>query len=296
MTGHATLFHHVGLITHDMDSTISRYELLGFRFTPLSTPRISFAPGELPRPFGAGNRTAIFERNYLEILAHTDLDLWHTTTPEQRGPYDLDRPLARYAGMHVMHFGTDDIAALHDRLVADGVRCTDIKAFERDVDTPGGQRTMRALTFAFPQGNPEGLIQVAQHLTPELVLQPRFMRHPNGARLVTESIVCAADPDEYTRKYVRYSGGSSHRVDGHVEVDFGGESRIVVVTPDQVGDVVPGAVAPAVPSLVGFTVQVADPAAVVALLTANGVPFRTPDDRVVVAAEDAAGSVVVFRK
>ena len=116
-----TLFHHVGLITRDMDSTIARYELLGFRFTPLSTPRISLAPGRPSQPFGAGNRTAIFERNYLEILAHTDRDLWNSTTPAQRGPYDLDVPLARYEGMHVMHFGTEDIVALHDRLLAEGL-------------------------------------------------------------------------------------------------------------------------------------------------------------------------------
>lgn len=295
MTGQSTLFHHVGLITHDMDSTIARYELLGFRFTPLSTPRISLAPGQAPQPFGAGNRTAIFERNYLEVLAHTDLDLWHSTTPAQRGPYDLDVPLARYEGMHVMHFGTDDIAALHDRLLADGVRCLDIKTFERNVDTADGPRMMKALAFSFPQGdNPEGLVQIAQHLTPELVLQPRFMRHPNGARLVTESIVCAEEPERYARKYAGYTGGTPRHADRCSTVDFGG-SRVVVVRPDEVGDVVPGAVAPAVPGLVGFTVLVSDLGQVAALLERNDVPFRAADDRIVVGAADACGSVVVFR-
>ena len=118
MTAKATVFHHVGLITHDMDKTIARYEQLGFFFTPLSLPRISLAPGKAPEPFGAGNRTAIFEENYLEVLSHTDIGLWNTTTPEQRGPYNIDRPLARYEGMHVMHFGTDDLAGLRDRLTS----------------------------------------------------------------------------------------------------------------------------------------------------------------------------------
>jgi hypothetical protein len=84
MTALATIFHHVGLITHDMDKTIARYEQLGFFFTPLSLPRIVLKPGMPPEPFGAGNRTAIFEENYLEVLAHTDLSLWNTTMPQQR--------------------------------------------------------------------------------------------------------------------------------------------------------------------------------------------------------------------
>lgn len=295
MSAHATTFHHVGLITHDMEQTIARYEQLGFSFTPLSVPRIPLGLGRPPEPFGAGNRTAIFEDGYLEILAHTDLALWNSTTPEQRGPYDLDVPLARYAGMHVMHLATDDIAALHDRLAAEAVACTDIRPFERTVDTPDGPQTMKALTFAFPPGaNPEGLVQIAQHLTPELVLQPRHRNHPNGARRVTESIVCADDPEAVARKYSRYTGYAHRRVGERFHVDVGDHARIVVLAPQHVDTVLPGAHAPADPSLVGFTVLVADPGRVADLLTGNGVPFRAVGDRLVVAATDACGSIVIF--
>jgi catechol 2,3-dioxygenase-like lactoylglutathione lyase family enzyme len=294
-TAQATTFHHVGLITPDMNATIARYEQLGFFFTPLSLPRISLEPGKPPEPFGAGNRTAIFEENYLEVLAHTDLGLWNSTTPQQRGPYNLDVPLARYEGLHVMHFATDDLAGLHDRLTAQGVACTDIRPFERNVDTPSGPQMMKAQAFSFPSpANPEGLIQIAQHLTPELVLQPRFMHHPNGARLVTESIVCANDPEQYARKYSRYAGYDCHRADGHLVVDFGASSRVTVVTPDQVGTIVPGSAAPADPALVGFTVLVADLGHVADLLTRNGVPFQAVGTRLVVAAADACGSAVLF--
>jgi hypothetical protein len=294
-TTQATTFHHVGLITHDMDTTIARYEQLGFFFTPLSLPRISLAPGRPPEPFGAGNRTAIFEENYLEVLARTDLARWNTTTPEQRGPYDLDVPLARYEGMHVMHFGTDDLAGLHGRLTAHGVTCTAIKPFERDVDTPSGPQMMKAQAFSFPpHANPEGLIQIARHLTPELVLQPRFMHHPNGARLVTGSIVCASDPEEYARKYALYTGHDCHRDGGHFTVDFGAGSRVTVVTPEQVGTIAPGSAAPAGPALAGFTVLVADLDHVADLLTRNAVPFQAAGARLAVAAADACGSAVLF--
>jgi catechol 2,3-dioxygenase-like lactoylglutathione lyase family enzyme len=294
MTAKATAFHHVGLITHDMGKAIARYEQLGFSFTPLSLPRISLEPGKPPEPFGAGNRTAIFEENYLEVLAHTDLRLWNTTTPQQRGPYNIDIPLARYEGMHVMHFATDDISALHERLTDEGIACTEIKPFERNVDTPSGPQMMKAQAFSFPPpANPEGLVQIAQHLTPELVLQPRFMQHPNGARLVTESTVVTSDPEEFARKYSRYTGYDCRRDGAGFIVEFG-RSRVTVVTPEQVGNFVPGTVAPADPSLVGFTVLVADLDRVSGLLTRNRVPFQVADGRLAVAAADACGCAVTF--
>jgi hypothetical protein len=294
MAADSTFFHHVGLIAHDMDKTIARYQQLGFLFTPLSFPRISLAPGRAPEPFGAGNRTAIFEKNYLEVLAHTDMRLWNQTTPEQRGPYDIDRPLARYEGMHVMHFGSYDLVELHNRLVSHHVQCMDIKPFERNVDTPDGPRMMKAQAFSFPpQANPEGLVQMAQHLTPELVLQPRFMRHANGARLITESIVCAAEPGMYAEKYSLYTGHDSRMVDGHHEVDFG-DSRVTVVSPEQVKSIVPDGVAPAVPSLVGFAVAVAELGHVRELLQRNSVPFREYKGRIIVGASFACGSAVLF--
>jgi catechol 2,3-dioxygenase-like lactoylglutathione lyase family enzyme len=295
VTVNATGFHHVGLITRDMTDTIARYEQLGFFFTPLSQPRISLAPGKAPEPFGAGNRTAIFEENYLEVLGYTDIDLWNSTTPEQRGPYNLDIPLARYEGMHVMHFSSNDLSGLRNRLISQGVECAPIKPFERNVDTPDGERLMQALAFSFPhRANPEGLVQMAQHLTPELVLQRRFMKHPNGARLVTESIVCAAEPDQYAKKYSGYSGYGYTSVDGCSRVDVGGKQRIVVVSPERLGQIIPGAAAPAEPSMVGFTVAVADLDNVRELLKMNRVPFREFQGRLAVAAADTCGGVVMF--
>ncbi len=95
-------------------------------------------------------------------MSVTDVALWNSTTPEQRGPYNLDIPLARYEGMHVMHFSSDDLSGLRDRLISQGLECADIKPFERNVNTPEGERLMKALAFSFPhRANPEGLVQMA---------------------------------------------------------------------------------------------------------------------------------------
>jgi hypothetical protein len=294
MTADATILHHVGLITRDLDTTIGQYERLGFSFTPLSLPRIPLHPGGEPEQFGAGNRTAVFAENYLEVLAVHDPARWATVTPQQRGSYDLDRPLARYAGLHVMHFGTDDLDALHQRLSAEGVPSTAVRPFQRNVDTETGPQTMRALALGFPpQANPEGLVQIAQHLTPELVFQKRYQQHDNGAIRLVETTVCGDDPASYAAKYTRYTG-HDHTRDGDVCTIQLAKSRVRVVAPDALPALIPGAVPPAVPSLIGFTVTVADLDATRALLTTRGVAFEDFDHSLLVGAAAAAGATVTF--
>ena len=109
--------------------------VIGFSFTPLTVPRIKLRPDGEPELFGADNRTAICTHNYPEVLAIVDPASWAQVTPEQKGPYNLDRPLARYEGLHVMHFGTDDIEAVHERLVAEGVATRGVHPYQRTVDT-----------------------------------------------------------------------------------------------------------------------------------------------------------------
>lgn len=294
MTADATILHHVGLITRDLDTTIAQYERLGFAFTPLSLPRIPLRPGGAPEQLGAGNRTAVFTENYLEVLAIADPARWAATTPAQRGPYDLDRPLARYAGLHVMHFGTDDLVALHERLRAGGVLSSDVRPFQRNVDTESGPRTMRALAVGFPpQANPEGLVQIAQHLTPELVFQRRYQQHDNGALRLVETTVCGDDPASFAAKYARCTGHAYTR-DGEVFTIRLATSRVRVVAPEALPALIPGAVPPAVPSLVGFTVTVADLDATRALLAARDVAFDVLGHGLLVGASAAAGATVTF--
>jgi catechol 2,3-dioxygenase-like lactoylglutathione lyase family enzyme len=294
MTEDANILHHVGLITRDMDATIEQYERLGFSFTPLTLPRIPMRPGGEPELLGAGNRTAIFTNNYLEVLAVVDETRWASVTPQQRGPFDLDRSLARYEGLHVMHFGTDDIDALHDRLTAQGVPNGGIHPYQRTVDTEDGPRPMRARAMGFPpQANPEALVQIAQHLTPELVFQKRYQHHDNGATGVVEITVCGDAPQDLAATYSRYTG-HEHTRDGDVFTVDLGRSCVRIVSPQALPSLIPGAKPPAVPSLIGFTVAVADLDATRTLLADRDVPFDTPGDTVLVPATHAAGAAVSF--
>jgi catechol 2,3-dioxygenase-like lactoylglutathione lyase family enzyme len=294
MAGDVDILHHVGLVTADMDGLIRQYERLGFAFTPLSMPRIVLHPGGEPELLGAGNRHAIFRDNYLEVLAVIDRARWDRITRAQRGSFDIDVPLARYQGLHVLHFGADDIDAVHRRLIAAGIPCADVAQFQRNVDTPSGPQTMRAKYVSFPGGGDlPSLTQIAQHLTPELVLQPRYMGHRNGALSVTETIICATAPQELAARYARYAGRTV-AVTGHLSIVELGRSRLVLVDPAHLEAVIPGATPPMVPYLAGFTVATADLDRPRAVLRDAGVPAHEQGGRLIVSAEHAYGSAVLF--
>jgi catechol 2,3-dioxygenase-like lactoylglutathione lyase family enzyme len=288
-------FHHLGVISRNLDAAVRQYERLGFAFTPVSLPRIPLTPGGASEALGVANRCAIFRDNYLEMLGVVDAARWAAITAEQRGPYDIDRPLRRYEGLHVLHFATDDIAAVYARLTAKNLLPTEIRPFQRPVDTIDGPQTMRARAFSFPPAdNPEALLQIAQHDTPELVLQPRFMQHPNGAIALSEAIVCIAEPDGVAAKYAAYSAHSV-RCSGHLRIVDLGATRLVVTDPDHLGEVLPGQAAPILPFLAGFTVA-ADLAAATSVLRRNGIGFKIHGDRIIVDARDACGSAALFER
>lgn len=287
------VLHHLGLISRNMDSTIDAYERLGFVFAPLTLPQIPLSKGSAPQPIGVGNRCAIFENNYLEVLAVVDPTLWGSITSEQRGPFNIDLPLKRYEGLHVLHLGTDDLESVRTRLVANGLTPTSIRPFQRVIDTEHGPRTMRAKSLSFPHGsNPEALLQIAQHETPELVLQPRYMNHPNGARSITEVFICTDEVEELTAKYERYSGKRADGCNGIRTINLG-LSRIFLSSPTDVHRVLPNLEIPTLPFLAGFTVR-ADLARTRQVLEQREVCFSLSNDRIIVSPKDAYGCAVVF--
>ncbi|UUZ96590.1 hypothetical protein LJK87_21240 [Paenibacillus sp. P25] len=155
---------------------------------------------------------------------------------------------------------------------------------------------MHARTIHFPDhANPEGLIQIAQHVTPELVLQPQYMHHPNGAKTITEMIVCTTTPSEYAAKYERYTGYQGEQKGNRYILNLG-YSRVIVVSPEHMERLLPGCFPPALPFLAGFTVAVTDLHTTRNLLTVNQIPFIEHGERLIVRPEDACGSAVLFAK
>jgi hypothetical protein len=99
-------------------------------------------------------------------------------------------------------------------------------------------------------------------------------------------IVCVADPDRVAAKYEAYAGQCIQRR-GNIRMIDLGLSRILVVDPDHVADVLPGNTAPTLPFLAGLS-QVRE------VLTERQVDFQTHDGRIRVNASDGYGACVLF--
>lgn len=290
------ILHHIGLVNSSLEVSAACYERLGFTLTPLSIPKVVLTPGGALETLGAGNRHAIFAYNYLELLGIVDPARWAEITREQRGPYDLDVPLGRYEGLHVMHFGTDHIEQVKERLDHQGVACSAIREFQRNVQTATGEQMMRARTISFPpSGNPEGLLQIAQHDTPELIFQDRYMHHRNGAIALTEIVIVTETPDVYAARYERYTGHPGVQVaNNHFVIDLG-FSSVIVIDPACLETMIPGYQVPALPFMAAFTVEVANLQLVCDVLSENDVPYTRASGTVVVYPEHACGCAVIFK-
>lgn len=294
VTAKIDIIHHAGLITADLDGVIKQYERLGFFFGPLSLVKITLSADEDPVYIGLGNRTAIFQRNYLEIVGIPDPDIWAKFPVEKRGPFNIDERLPLYDGMHIMHFGTDEIEALREDYIARRQAISDVARLQRMVDTPDGPRLMQAKAISYPRAdNPEGLIQVAQHVTPEYVLQPRYMHHPNGALGMTEVVVCSRSPEPLAEKYSGYTGHPVTKGGDRLVIDLG-HTRIVIVDPAGLARLSPGYSKPVESFLAGFTIAVADLDETRAHLSGQGVSFDEIEGRIVVPPAEGCGSAVVF--
>jgi len=291
------VLHHIGLVNNSLEGSASCYEKLGFTLTPVSIPRIVLEPGGVPEPVGVANRHAVFAHNYLELLGITDPVRWAATDKEKRGPYDLDVALNRYEGLHVMHFGTNHIDAVKERLDYQGVMCSPVKIFQRNVQTENGERMMKARTISFPSGfNPEGLLQVAQHDTPELVFQQRYMHHRNGAIALTEILIVTDTPAIYSSKYELYTGHAGREIaSGHYVIDLG-FSIITIVDPEQLDNIIPFYKIPVLPFMAAFTILAASLRHVCDVLSGSGVPFKETAGKVIVYPEDACGCAVIFEE
>lgn len=246
-------FHHVGLVGRDLDRLAAQYERLGFALTPVSVPRFPLSPGGEPEPVGAGNRHAIFRDSYLELLGVLDRTRWDSIPVAQKGTFDLDRPLARYEGLHVLHLGTNDLDAVRNRLEQSGLNPSEIRPFQRPVETETGKQVMRARYLSLPDNcAPEALFQIAQHETPELVLQPRHMHHPNGAKALRDVIMCVADVEHAARRYEAIAGVPAKRDERVRRLELG-RSDIVITDTKGLAALLPYPKVLVLPFLAGFT-------------------------------------------
>ncbi len=272
----ARLLDHIGVCARDPRPVWAAYEALGFALTPIARQ----SGGNPPSLLGTGNRCAMLRRGYIELLGVLDAAL-----PDN----GLARFLERYEGQHILAFGMGDAEANLDRLRLAGLDIPGIAWLERPVDAPDGPRA-RFARLPLPDA-PEGRLQLIQHLTPDLLWQPRWLDHPNHAAALEATILVAANPAESAARLSRLCGLPliNDAVAGYaLPLPEGGMVRIL--PPDALAEVLPGVTAPTLPFLAGFVIRTDDSNAAVSAMGLAPVlgGLMAPPDR-------AGGTALVFR-
>ncbi len=288
MKGDIDSVNHVGLVVRDLAAAAKRYEDMGFILTPLSMHKGAMKPGEPERPYGSGNRCAIFPRNYLEIVAHVEKD-----------KFDLfcGKYLQRFEGAHLICFGCGDAGVVDKRVRSAGVGTSGVIPLQRDLDTPEGRRTAKFDCVHFSADTtPEGLIQAAHHRTPHFIHQQRYLGHPNKVVALSDVYLAVADPDEAAARYEKFTPIKPKRQGTKRIFELPLVSKVTIMPAGDVAKELPGADLHKPPYLAGFAFATTDLGAAAARLDERAIPAAKEKDRLVVAASAAYGAAVVFER
>ena len=194
---------HVAHFVPDPEAARKALERLGFTVTPFSEQQHRTEADVALVPAGTGNRCVMFRRGYVEFLS----PIADTPLAAQ-----LNAAIARYVGVHLVAFGTQDPDGDHARLAAAGFTPLHPVALQRQIGTPEGEDTARFTVVRVPPGAmPEGRIQFCCHHTPQLVWQNRWLTHRNRAVGLRSVILCVEDPDAAVERYRRFTGLPAER-------------------------------------------------------------------------------------
>lgn len=236
---------HIAHFVPHIDAASAALEQAGFTLTPFSAQSHRLEPGGPLVPAGAGNRCVMLREGYLEFL---------TPTGDTPIAQQLRTAIQRYTGVHLIAFGSADAGADHARLQRNGFAPLPSVALQREIGTVNGSGTARFTVVRVPPGTmAEGRIQYCQQHTPELLWQPRWTTHANGARGLAAVIVCVEDPQEAAQRYARFTGllaqpgGSLWRIDSQ-------RGALLFVTPEALQRTL-GMSPPSLPWIAGYVLS-----------------------------------------
>lgn len=283
---------HSVLMTRDLDATAATYQALGFTLSPLSRHRGSARPGGRLEPMGAGNRCAYFGGSYLELLG-----VFFDGSPD---PWNVRPLVERHQGLRGVVLGCADCDVARDRLEEAGLAVSPVLPLQRPVDTPNGVETARFRSVHLARTEtPEGEILLGQQLTPELVHQPRYLRHANGATGLAAMLVITGDDEltDHVDRWTRLLGRRPRTAGARYTFDMP-DARIELAGQSALDELLPGERAPILPFLAAQTVTVTDLAGAQRLMYDNGFTThplpRSTGYGFFVPAIQAAGAAVVF--
>ena len=275
---------HALVAVRDLEAARAAYVRLGFTATPRGRHTTR----------DTANYGLMLERGYIELIG-----------PAGAGPsgyHPLDGFLARREGLLGIAFASDDADAAHAALAAAGLDPSPPEDLARNLELAGGTVQPRFRLVRLPAAATPALAAfICCHLTPELVRQPDWLAHANGARALAGVTTVVDDPPALAAAYATLLGaGAVTRTDDLLTVRAGAMS-LVFATPGDFARLYPdcdlGADPgdSALPLIAAMTVTVDDIGQAAEALAANGVAHSRDGDRALVVPADAArGAMLEF--
>jgi Glyoxalase-like domain len=205
----------------------------------------------------------------------------------------ISASLARFEGLHILVFQTDDAEASARRFDQSGVGHSGVNR----VQQPHQQVPMGVVEID-REDVPEGRLAVAEAPilgTSQVQAAPM---HPNGAIDLVESMLCVSDAEieAYVERYQRYLGRVV-RKDGAAYVFDLSQSCVRLIPASSLGESMPGETAPALPAFVAYAVAVRDLDATRRWIENNGFVVKAePTGGIFVPARAALGVAIIFRQ
>jgi hypothetical protein len=278
--GHEIFLDHVAHFVRDADAAARALARAGFAPTPLSIQVNPDTRGGAPRPTGTGNVTAMLAQGYIEVLFKAS---------DSPLAAELETAMRRYAGLHLIAFAVANAESAHRRLAAAGFRMRPLVHMQRPVGTPSGQGTA-AFTVARvePGEMAEGRIQVLTHHTEEMVWQPRWLSHPNGAVALQRMVIAVEDVQEASQRYARFIGRQPRNDFANQRIDLD-RGCIDLVGRDAFAQMFPEIPIPSLPFIGACEIRVASLAKLKATLAGAGLQTRPHNDGLIVVFPDELG-------
>jgi hypothetical protein len=271
--GEEIFLDHIGYFVPDVEAARRALARAGFAPTPISIQVNPDPAGGAPRLTGTGNVTAMFGQGYIEVLFKT------ADTPLVA---ELETASSRYCGLHLVAFAVADAAAAHRRLAEQGFRVRPLVKMQRPVDLGGASGTA-AFTLARvePGEMPEGRVQILTHHTEQMVWQPRWLSHLNGALALLRLVIAVADVAEAAQRYARFTGRAAHAfpLGQTIELDRG---RLDLVTADGFRQMLPEISVPSISFMGACEIRVASLIALRDLLKEAGMEMWERTNELVV--------------
>ena len=275
---------HVGYFVHDLAAAGAQLERLGFRVSAVNVQTNADASGAL-KPSGTSNRLAKLKFGFLEMLAAT-----HDTPLAEQ----FKQQIARYSGLHLIAFSAEDMPRERARLANAGFAMQEVVELKRrDRTLPGEPDVHFSVLRPQPGVLAEGRIQWVRPHTPDVVWRAETLSTENGAKGLTDTLICVKDPAGVAARYGRYVGRKPVARGGMhvVPLERGG---LAFAETAQVARLLPGFRAPSLPFMAGQALR-ADLAFARDVLAGNGIkPVIASEDLICVGPADALGAYMLF--